>query len=1581
MSIDLPPEIAWVARLAVGQSWPKGDEDKLRALGAAWYDTAQQLDSITKEIGPATHGVLNSISGPVADQFHSFTQQLQTNLPQMAEAANQIGDLGDNTGVQVEYAKLMVLAQLIWLAYELSTLSFAAPEAIPAAITSARLIVQMILRRLLVSVISGVGFMVGMDALIQSIQILLLHDRTKWDTDSTVQAVEGGAIGGAIGGILGGGLGAFAPKFAGSLIGKLAVGGATGVLTTATMTAVFGGDADYTSAITSGLVGALGGGKHGRGGEEGKTKIDPVNLKEIKAPDLHLPDVHPADVHAPDVHPADVHAPDVHASNAAPAPIRTGSGHDTAGVKDPTSDTRPVTVAGDTGTHSVGTPDVRTVTTPSVAEGHTTGEVTHGQPDSSVGTQERTTPRTTDTTVETPARTTASRGETGTTTGSGLHGSDTMTSAPTAHQEVGLPGFESKPTDTTVTDTRPAETPGTSGITGPALADKPTTTATDTNRATNSPATNSPATSGNSGTTTANQTRPAEGRAQAPAQAPAQSPRVTTETGNTGTSTDTRAAAPVRTSSEPTVTPTESNPAPQAPVDQPQTVHTPVDHTPVDHTPAEHVATGPVDVHHAGPEHTFATPDVPPPLPPHTAPPEPPLPLAPHEPVRVDLGPIAFDGGSADLTAPRQQALNTTARQVADLGVRNARDGGGPPVVTVEGRANVLDQGLPHFGKSLKLGQERAEAVATALRSELKDRLETLQSDGPVVLRGEDVTVVPRSRGNQDFEPGSPDHTGDHVAVSVELPPPPRLESDPGPAHEVHEQTASAGVPEVHLTEPTPTPEPAARPVPKPASPDWRSHLDGAPTARVHTERFDPARDPLKGNAPHSLAGSQTLVRSVVRRVQAENGTWVRHHTVELPVHLGHSGMSAGELAGVHERIQRAIDDHLNGGLELPRSGDQFHLDLKLVAGDDHPEAITIGRNDHQVPLDQRSWNVPVDPAHDDTHMPRVVHEVLHYLGLKDEYEDNTSLFRRHGDGPAVHRDGLMGHDLSGSGEVPRRYLETIEDTVDHTAVLKDHPHGAADAPESATRTDLPHLDADDLARWDAPHVLTIGKTVPDDAERSYHTIGGSLDPNSDLGRQWHDPAQRPAIVKVLKDWISAPKPSVPKADGTPRPAGSSDVLARYYPTDDQAAAAVIARVKSLPMVEIERALAIDISQDPQVHAKVSDFVTNKLVPWLNQHHNDTFDTELGTTTRGLAEKPRLYLPYIDFGDKTIDQILGAPHGEGFPTLVSAIHDVAELMYNHDDLKDFVIVKEGPEDIEFRGYVLSDAPDSATEQHYPGWTSPAGGPPFTPPPMTREPVDKTFRGRDATPNQLNPQVDTAGRLGYPISLGPSRTTGKMIRLAHEAGATPEEKKALAYSLFSLWYTDYRRDITDIHRFHFVMDMAANFGVDYDPFSRPVHPVSGEDVYGPLIDRALEQHRTNAEEIQRNYVPTDPPPVVTESAPAESSSSAAAAPAQGHAQAQPGPVLDVPAIQNDPEAMAVLNQIAAAKGSKFGIPLPQAPDTYPPDSVVGRLWTRLVTEAPSKAAALLGKELRPNPDGTRTWHLVIPPKALKKLGLK
>lgn len=292
MSVNLPPELGWVARLAVGQSWPKGDEDKMRSLGMAWDDAARALAAISREITPATRGVLNSVGGSVADEFGSFVRQLQSNVPDMAEASSQLGKLGKNTGVQLEYAKYMILVQLVWLAFEIAQLAFWAPEAIPALITSVRLVVRMLLRRLFTAIATGIGMMVAMDAVIQGIQ-MLKGDRTSWSVENTVAAIESGAIGGAIGGAAFGLGGAFVPKFSGSLIGKAILGAGSGAASTVAMNELFhsGEPEDVGFGAAAGAIGALGGGGgKRRAGGGGETRVDTFDFHLPSVPDL--PDLH-----------------------------------------------------------------------------------------------------------------------------------------------------------------------------------------------------------------------------------------------------------------------------------------------------------------------------------------------------------------------------------------------------------------------------------------------------------------------------------------------------------------------------------------------------------------------------------------------------------------------------------------------------------------------------------------------------------------------------------------------------------------------------------------------------------------------------------------------------------------------------------------------------------------------------------------------------------------------------------------------------------------------------------------------------------------------------------------------------------------------------------------------------------------------------------------------------------------------------------------------------------------------------------------------------------------------------------------
>jgi hypothetical protein len=57
-------------------------------------------------------------------------------------------------------------------------------------------------------------------------------------------------------------------------------------------------------------------------------------------------------------------------------------------------------------------------------------------------------------------------------------------------------------------------------------------------------------------------------------------------------------------------------------------------------------------------------------------------------------------------------------------------------------------------------------------------------------------------------------------------------------------------------------------------------------------------------------------------------------------------------------------------------------------------------------------------------------------------------------------------------------------------------------------------------------------------------------------------------------------------------------------------------------------------------------------------------------------------------------------------------------------------------------------------------------------------------------------------------------------MAEWAGATAEEYEALAWGIFAFWNQCYPTSSTWVHRFHEVMDMAANWGVPFEAFAYP-----------------------------------------------------------------------------------------------------------------------------------------------------------------
>lgn len=222
-----------------------------------------------------------------------------------------------------------------------------------------------------------------------------------------------------------------------------------------------------------------------------------------------------------------------------------------------------------------------------------------------------------------------------------------------------------------------------------------------------------------------------------------------------------------------------------------------------------------------------------------------------------------------------------------------------------------------------------------------------------------------------------------------------------------------------------------------PVRPEEVAAWDETTTAAVHTERFDPKLVQSRRERGR-LDGSMTLIRHHVRRMVMPDGRTVRQFFVTLPVRLV-DGLDAQHLAAFRARVQSALDAHVNTGYLLPDSGDQLHVTAEFVASSGHSEAVTLsqatGAPDR---ADQRHW----DLGHSDAVL---MHEILHYLGLADEYSDaheqteNRHLFRRDDRASGVRREGLMVNTGPQSLEnLPKDYLATIE-RVSENAVIPLH--------------------------------------------------------------------------------------------------------------------------------------------------------------------------------------------------------------------------------------------------------------------------------------------------------------------------------------------------------------------------------------------------------------------------------------------------------------------------------------------------------------------------------------------------------------
>lgn len=282
-----PEALRWAAYLT-GTELPEADPAGLRRQGEIWGDLGRKVQSMVSEVNAANAQVQGHITGDPAEAFTDYMRQLNSTLPGLAQAAENMQIMHDDFALQVEHATNLVIAMLSWMLVELAFLanSLFGLAAVPALITGVRAVIMAILRRLLLSTAVGAGMMTGLETLLQAIEILEGH-RKKLDPKAITDMAVGGAIGGAAFGALSGLGRVVAPRASNSLIGRTLIGGTAGVVGGAAANAAIGGEMDLGLAFLGGAAGAAlgmpGTGGGTRGKDPGSAVPDVANL--VKAPD------------------------------------------------------------------------------------------------------------------------------------------------------------------------------------------------------------------------------------------------------------------------------------------------------------------------------------------------------------------------------------------------------------------------------------------------------------------------------------------------------------------------------------------------------------------------------------------------------------------------------------------------------------------------------------------------------------------------------------------------------------------------------------------------------------------------------------------------------------------------------------------------------------------------------------------------------------------------------------------------------------------------------------------------------------------------------------------------------------------------------------------------------------------------------------------------------------------------------------------------------------------------------------------------------------------------------------------------
>ncbi|MET8340640.1 hypothetical protein ABZV22_43600, partial [Streptosporangium canum] len=196
------PYVGWI----VGMDWPEGDEERCFQLSDAYREVAEAVAVLMEEGDDACLNVCKCMDGAASDAFKEYWKTFTTVEPlllcRLKQGCERAGKQLNAMGLEIEYAKYMILLSLILLGAQITYfLAMAAPSfgrslsLIPMACRLTQMTVRQIAMRLLRNIALFTGVMAGMDGLIQTIQ-MAGGRREDWDWLKTGMSLAGGALAG-----------------------------------------------------------------------------------------------------------------------------------------------------------------------------------------------------------------------------------------------------------------------------------------------------------------------------------------------------------------------------------------------------------------------------------------------------------------------------------------------------------------------------------------------------------------------------------------------------------------------------------------------------------------------------------------------------------------------------------------------------------------------------------------------------------------------------------------------------------------------------------------------------------------------------------------------------------------------------------------------------------------------------------------------------------------------------------------------------------------------------------------------------------------------------------------------------------------------------------------------------------------------------------------------------------------------------------------------------------------------------------------------------------------------------------------